>query len=99
MSVMRGGAYIYLEMNAERERAHAKHKDKPGGSMEGKPWDAPDWIPVIVEELGEVSRVVNDRRHDVIPTDIEAVQMLRAELIQTGAMAAAWIAAIDDWQP
>ena len=84
----------YHELHRERIRAHAKHKDKPGGSMEMKPYTDPDWLPVVVEEVGEVAKVICDHRHGLL-TDVDHRRELREELVQVGAMVAAWISAID----
>lgn len=84
----------YHDFHRERIRAHNKHKDKPNGSMEEMLYDAPDWSDVLTEELGEVSRARNDYRHGLL-TKAEMKAQLRSELVQLGAMAAAWIEAID----
>lgn len=69
----------------ERIRAHAKHVDR-GGSAELRPHGDPEWLPLLVEEVGEVARALCDR--DPMPH-------LREELVQVAAMACAWIGAID----
>jgi hypothetical protein len=84
----------YVDLHRERIRAHKKHCDKPGGSMEMKRYDAPDWLPVLVEEVGEVAKVLCDWRHGLL-TRSQARAALRSELVQVGAMASAWIDAID----
>lgn len=84
----------YDEFHLERIRAHEKHKDKPGGSMEMKSYDDPDWLPVVVEEVGEVAKVLCDLRHGLLDS-VEARGQLRMELVQVGAMIGAWVAAID----
>lgn len=83
------------EIANERDRAHAKHADKPGGSMEMKDWTEPDWVDVLVEEVGEVSRARCDYRHGLMDAATYRAE-LRKELIQVAAMATAWVAAIDD---
>lgn len=93
VGVLEGG---YDDAHRERIRAHAKHADKPGGSMEMKSADDPDWFPVLCEEVGEVAREINDYRHGLISDD-DRMPRLRAELVQVAAMAHAWIAAIDEW--
>jgi NTP pyrophosphatase (non-canonical NTP hydrolase) len=75
----------YSDMHSERIRAHNKH-DTLGGSMERKTWDDPAWLPVVVEEVGEVAHAMT---YDAPDAD------LRTELVQVGAMVAAWIDAID----
>lgn len=84
----------YHFVHRERVAAHEKHADKPGGSMEMKCFDNESWSDVLMEEMGEVSRVRNDLRHG-LHTPLEAKSLLRAELIQVAAMACAWIQAID----
>lgn len=90
-------ANILIGFHDERIRAHRKHSDKPGGSMETKHWDAPDWSDVLGEELGEINRARNDHRHGLLTHDEYRAQ-LRNELIQLGAMTEAWTAAIDNTQ-
>ena len=92
VGVFEGG---YDDAHRERIRAHEKHKAKPGGSMEMKSADDPDWFPVLAEEIGEVAREINDYRHGLISDD-DRMPRLRAELVQVAAMAHAWIAAIDE---
>ena len=87
----------YLDIHKERLRAHHKHQDKPGGSMEQHVWDDADWLPVLVEELGEVARNLCEHRHGNL-TSAQFQQQLREELIQVAAMAAAWVGAIDGQQ-
>lgn len=83
----------YSEFHRERIKAHAKHKDKPGGSMEMKDFDEPDWLGVLMEEVGEVAQVLNDHRHGLLDEKTRN-DRLYAELVQVGAMAAAWLDAI-----
>lgn len=85
----------YVAMHRERIRAHEKYEDEPGGSIEEKSYDEPEWLPVLVEEVGEVARVLNDYRHGALDDDVMA-EALHTELVQVGAMAAAWIDAIAD---
>lgn len=75
----------YSDFHAERIRAHAKH-DPTGGSMERKTWDDPDFLRVVMEEVGEVAHALT---YDAVNPD------LRGELVQVGAMTAAWVDAID----
>lgn len=83
----------YEDMHRERMRAHAKH-DKNGGGMERKPWNATAWLPVLVEEVGEVARALCERA--LGNTDELTLRaQLREELVQVGAMTAAWIDALD----
>jgi len=83
----------YSDMHRERIRAHAKH-DERDGSMERKPYDHPIWLPVLVEEVGEVARVICDNELGMHLRE-ETRAKLREELVQVGAMVAAWIDAID----
>lgn len=77
---------IFAEVQAERERAHAKHGDT---SMESKPWDAERRLTILTEEVGEVARAYNEREHGNLVGDAFTAQ-LRSELIQCAAMATAW---------
>lgn len=93
-----GAGEVYLDVHKERIRAHAKwdRPDRPeeGASMERRPWDDPAFLPVLVEEVGEVARVMCEERHGHIDHTEAAIQ-LREELVQVAAMTTAWIAAID----
>lgn len=81
---------IYDDIDRERQRAHAKHG---ASSIEGRPSADPGRLAILVEEVGEVARNLNDRRHNgTTDADIAA---LRAELIQVAAMAVGWISSID----
>ena len=82
---------IYDEFHAERIRAHEKH-DSKGGSMERKDWRDPIWLPVLVEEVGEVARALEALANRDQP---RTHAHLREELVQVGAMTAAWIDALD----
>jgi NTP pyrophosphatase (non-canonical NTP hydrolase) len=73
-----------LDAGAERRRAHLKQSAK-GQSAEQMPWTDPFWLPVLVEEVGEVARAMCDR---------ESAERVREELIQVAAMALAWADAI-----
>ena len=46
---------VYQEVHNERERAHRKHGAK-GNSREDAAWTNAEWLPVLVEEVGEVGR-------------------------------------------
>lgn len=78
---------IWTEVAAERERAHAKHRET---SMEQQPVDALLRLSILTEEVGEVAKEMNDARHFGY-LDHAA---LRKELIQVAAMAGAWAAAL-----
>lgn len=97
------GATVWAEIVAERHSAHRKHG---ATSMESCDRFADRRLRVLLEEVGEVATVLNDREHDhAYPNrpqqwhdDVEdnAVVDLRHELVQVAAMAVAWIAALDD---
>ena len=89
------GWHPYHLLHRERIRAHTKH-DANGGSMERKEWDDPAWLPVLVEEVGEVARALCEYRH-LTTDDDELAKQLKLELIQVGAMVVAWIEAICDY--
>lgn len=82
----------YSGMHRERIRAHAKHEPK-GGSMERRAWDSDWWLPVLGEEFGEVFRAICEYNLDNISRR-ELKDKLREELIQVGAMTAAWLDAL-----
>lgn len=88
----------YAEITAERERAHRKHGST---SMESCDPLADRRLRVLVEEVGEVARVLNDAEHIVLGRADEESERalvpirLREELVQVAAMAVAWIAALD----
>lgn len=71
----------------ERLRAHDKHVNTHAGSREQKPWDDPLWLPIIVEEVGEIARALNDR---------EPLGRVRAEAIQAAAMCLAYADALEE---
>jgi NTP pyrophosphatase (non-canonical NTP hydrolase) len=73
------------DVDRERKRAHRKHSAK-GRSAEQMPWTDPIWLPVLVEEVGEVARALCDG---------ETPERVREELIQVAAMAQAWADAIE----
>jgi NTP pyrophosphatase (non-canonical NTP hydrolase) len=81
----------YSAFHRERIRAHAKHVERDG-SMEQKDWDHPIWLAVVTEEVGEVARVLCDSE---LGLSEDAKKALREELVQVGAMVAAWVDAID----
>lgn len=87
------GETPYNEINNERIRAHNKHK-KGGASMEEASWNDPAWLPVLVEEVGEVAEAFCERRHGNLSHE-EFIKELRKELIQVAAMAMAWVDSID----
>lgn len=84
MSLKHFGTAVYVEIAAERERAHAKHGQT---SMESQPADAPMRLSILMEEVGEVAKEFNEGRHRGEGPDLA---LLRAELIQVSAMSAAW---------
>lgn len=90
------GLNIYDDIDRERQRAHAKHG---ASSIEGRPPADSGRLAILVEEVGEVARNLNDRRHaDTTYELLDFDALLRAELIQVAAMAVGWIATIDRTQ-
>lgn len=73
------------DVRRERLRAHAKHSAR-GQSAEQLHHNDPRWLPILVEEVGEVAREICDHGYDRTH--------LRDELIQVAAMAQAWADAI-----
>lgn len=85
--LVRDADSIYVEIAAERARAHAKHGDR---SMEAMPATNLYRLAILLEEVGEVAKVYND----TTPNTQVSITDLRAELIQVAAMAAAWADAL-----
>ena len=84
---------VYEEIACERRRAHIKHAPH-GGSIEVKYFQDASWLPILVEEVGEVAEEINE--YSFGTTNIETYkQRLKAELIQVAAMATAWAEAIN----
>jgi hypothetical protein len=75
---------LLAEILEARAAAHRKHG---ANSIEMEPGDSPRWLPILVEEIGEVANALT---YDG-PTD-----QLRAELVDVLAVASAWVDAIDD---
>jgi NTP pyrophosphatase (non-canonical NTP hydrolase) len=79
---------VYEDIHNERVSAHAKHGAN-GNSREDAMWDNDEWLPILVEELGEAAHALTyDADGDISD--------LRNELVQLAAMTAAWIDAIDE---
>lgn len=74
----------WREILRAREAAHAKHGPH---SIEALPADDPRWLPVLVEEVGEVARALTYDNH--------SRARLRTELVDVLAVASAWLAASD----
>ena len=86
---------ILTEFAEERERAHQLHG---AHSQEGNAWDSERSLRILVEEVGECAKALNERDLGNF-TDLVASWELRKELIQTGAMCLVWIANIDRDMP
>lgn len=69
---------IYDFIDDARLEAHRKHGSN---SLESLPGDDPKWLPVLVEEVGEVARALTYDGNK---------EELRKELIQVAAVASAW---------
>lgn len=76
--------HLWREIQQAREKADQKHGDN---SIEHLPADSPDWLPILVEEVGEVAQAQT--------YDKGSRASLRAELIDVCSVASAWIAALD----
>jgi NTP pyrophosphatase (non-canonical NTP hydrolase) len=79
---------VYEDIHMERVNAHTKHSAN-GNSREDAEWDNVEWLPILMEEVGEVA-------HHLTYDSDTAIDDLRSELVQVAAMAAAWIASIDE---
>jgi NTP pyrophosphatase (non-canonical NTP hydrolase) len=93
LQILPHGFYPYDEVHLERVRAHKKHGAR-NNSREHAAWNNEEWLPILMEELGEVAHELTYDSDDNQSTDQR--DRLRKELIQVAAMACAWIAAIDD---
>ena len=76
---------VYTDIAAERRRARELHEPR-GTGVEDIHFANPRWLPILVEEVGEVARVLCEG---------ESKERLREELIQVAAMASAWADACD----
>jgi hypothetical protein len=72
----RPAASAVLAQRDESQRVHGS---------EARAADDPVWLPVLVEEVGEVARALNDG---------EPLAALYAELVQVAAVASAWADAV-----
>lgn len=77
----------YSLVHAERIRAHVKHGELSAEVME---WDNPRWLPIVIEEIGEVALVINERDLGNISPE-GARQAITPELTQVAAMLCAWL--------
>lgn len=82
---------MYGDVHRERIRAHEKF-DALGDSRERAQWDEPTWLPILVEEVGEVAHVLSEIK---LGNEPHPRPRMREELVQVAAMACAWIDAID----
>jgi NTP pyrophosphatase (non-canonical NTP hydrolase) len=75
---------LIIEATRARARAHAKHG---ANSVEALAADSPRWLPVLVEEVGEIANTLtyDGPGHNT-----------RAELIDVLAVVTAWLDAIDN---
>ena len=92
--ITRSTENVFFEIEAGREKAHAKHGEN---SIEGiGPLD-PRWLPILVEEVGEIAQALNDGDLGLFDSD-ERLRQVRAELVDVATVAAAWISALDSMQ-
>lgn len=75
---------LWLEVLSARLEAHAKHGPNSIGAI---PAGDPRWLPILVEEVGEVA--------EALTYDKASRPGLRAELVDVLAVASAWIDALD----
>lgn len=87
---------VYSDVDDERARAHKKHGAK-GNSREDAHWTNNEWLPILMEEVGEAAHELTyDAKSVFTDNQLEAKRIeLRKELVQVAAMACAWIEAID----
>lgn len=75
---------LIIEATRARAKAHAKHG---ANSIEALAADSPRWLPVLVEEVGEIA---NSLTYD------GPGHNTRGELIDVLAVVTAWLDAIDN---
>jgi len=83
MHCFRDDHAVMREVIHARIKAHEKHGEN---SIECQPADSARWLPILVEEVGEIANAL---------TYDGPLDHLREELIDTIAVASAWITAID----
>lgn len=81
-SVLLMSSAVWSEIVQARLAAHKKHGDQ---SIEAAAAGDPRWLPILVEEVGEVA-------HELT---YDAAGSVRAELIDVLAVASAWVDALD----
>jgi NTP pyrophosphatase (non-canonical NTP hydrolase) len=74
---------LIIEATRARAKAHAKHG---ANSIEALAADSPRWLPVLIEEVGEVANTLTYDGPDLAT---------RAELMDVLAVVTAWLDAID----
>jgi NTP pyrophosphatase (non-canonical NTP hydrolase) len=84
----------YQAMHDERIRAHEKFKNT-SGSMEDTAWDSPKWLPVVMEEVGEIARAICEYNLGNVERE-ELKAKLTEEATQSAAMLAAWLDALSE---
>lgn len=91
MDIESSTKYISVEIIRAREDAHKKHGIN---SIEGvRSMDR--FNSILVEEIGEISKAMNEFYLGNI-TYYEFLKEIRSELIDTLAVATAWVSMIDD---
>ena len=90
-----GAQGVYEKIHAERIRAHNLH-DSHGESMERKAWDEiSEWVNVTVEEVGEVSKAINEYRHGNLTFEEFKAELIK-EVTQCAAMYTVWLEALTE---
>ena len=79
-------------VQAEATRAYLQHGER---SMLGSGFND-ERLPILVEEVGEVARALNEERLGNLNDD--NARLIR-ELIQVAAMAASWVQALEGGAP
>ena len=80
---------VLSEVSEEGDNGRAKFGDQYHLSD-------PEWLAVLAEELGEAATVVTQTSVPPVTDDRDRKAELRGELLQVAAVAARWIAALDD---
>lgn len=90
MNIERSTESIAIEIAYARENAHKKHGEKSIEAVNSMD----RFNSILVEEVGEVSKAMNEFALGNLSYS-EFVKEIRSELIDTLAVATAWVAMID----
>lgn len=79
--------FVLTEVELERAR-----QDQMWGEQNHSPLV---WLPILLEEVGEVAEALNEWTHGTLSQKREAVKQYRTELIEVAAVAVAAVESLD----